>query len=1235
MTAIGWDLATYVERQMLARNDVCEAFFGRESVRLADACREMSERFLNGGRLLAFGRGPYGTDAQHVSVEFVHPVIVGKRALPALDVSVDFSAWLDTGLKAEDIVMGFGPPEGDLEVWAALTTARRRGAMTLALPGAEGSYAVTTPTDDPFVHQELVEILYHTLWETVHVFLEHRELGHDAGEAGFLYPFLGRQKQDVSRCVDDAAASIRMKVGDDSLLRERVAREQPAEIARAAVEIHSRLERGGKLILFGNGGSATDANDWMLDCIRPPAGYRPIPAVSLALEPANFSAIANDVGVEVTFLRQLIAHARPDDVAVAFSTSGGSRNIVAALEEARKRGLLTVALLGMRRRRNRPARPGRLPPRRPLPLHPQDPGDPRVHLPRDARHPGADTPCLTKSSSSAAPVANTRRPCASGSSGAESSSSSTTWTPTRGRVSACGRSAAGSGSCRCSSRTTSSRRLDGRDAAAWSALGTDVADACSVRVRGVVQGVGFRPFVSRLARRNDLTGWVLNGGEGVDIHLEGAADSLSSFLRDLELTRPPSAVITAIEIGSATPEGLDEFVIRESLPSAAPTVHIAPDLPVCDDCLRELFDAGDPRFGYPYINCTNCGPRYSVVLALPYDRPNTTMREWPLDEACAHEYADQENRRFHAQPVACPECGPGYFLRIGEELVAGSRSSIGRAVEVIRAGGILAIKGIGGYHLACDARNRLTLAALRTRKYRKEKPFALMVKDMEAARALVHLTPAGEELLTSAARPIVIAPARVALPGAAPGSGELGVMLPYSPVHHLLFAHGAPDVLVMTSANRSSEPMAYEDHDAIERLAGIADGFLIGQRAIARRVDDSVVRDGAHGPAMLRRSRGYAPGVVATLPIERPLLAVGPDLKNTITLVVAGQAIVSQHIGDLGHHDARVAFERTIDDMIAMYRVSWSDVLLVHDSHPEYVSTIIAQMLPAAEVCSVQHHRAHIASVLAERQAWSQRVIGVSLDGTGYGDDGSIWGGELFAGSLENGFDRVAHLRPAALVGGDRAARHPVQAAAGFLAQVEGLPDLLSDPFRFPDTYRLARLLLGKDLRIFTTTSMGRLFDAAAALLGFTRETTFEGQAAIWAEHLATKARGVEPYPFPFAGGELDFRPLLHAVAVDRHRLREPTEVARAFHLGLAQGLCDAILTLCEEHDTDTVVCSGGVWQNELLCATVQARLASARLRVWSNSRVPCNDGGISLGQAALASFDRAGRGQATGKGGS
>ncbi len=339
-------LAAQVEERLLTRNQIVEEFFSREAFRLAEACRSMSERFLQGGRLLAFGRGPYATDAQHVSVEFVHPVIVGKRALPALDISIQFRPWLEAILHPEDIVMGFGPPEGDEEIRSAVNFAHARNALTFALPGVEGSYAVEAFTQDPFIHQEMIEILYHTLWESVHVFLEHRELGHDVGEAGFLYPFLGRERQETDVLVSEVAASIRMKVQDDSRLRAQVAREQAEQISSAAVAIHERLSKGGKLVLFGNGGSATDANDWAIDCVLPPSGYRPVPAVSLSLEPANISAIANDVGTDVIFLRQLIAQARPDDVAIGISTSGGSRNIIMALEEARKRNMLTVALLG-------------------------------------------------------------------------------------------------------------------------------------------------------------------------------------------------------------------------------------------------------------------------------------------------------------------------------------------------------------------------------------------------------------------------------------------------------------------------------------------------------------------------------------------------------------------------------------------------------------------------------------------------------------------------------------------------------------------------------------------------------------------------------------------------------------------------------------------------------------------------------------------------------------------------
>ena len=750
-----------------------------------------------------------------------------------------------------------------------------------------------------------------------------------------------------------------------------------------------------------------------------------------------------------------------------------------------------------------------------------------------------------------------------------------------------------------------------------------MSSACSVRVRGVVQGVGFRPYVYRLARANMLAGWVRNGERGVEIYLEGADAGLQTFVHDLRTQPPPAATIAEIEVCDAAPEGLNEFTIRESERLDRPTVRISTDLPVCGDCLKELFDPANRRYQYPYINCTNCGPRYTVVLGLPYDRPNTTMQPWPLDEFCAAEYDNPGNRRFHAQPVACPACGPDYYLHPGDASAHGSEDSIRHAGQLLRLGNILAIKGLGGYHLACDARNPAAVAALRERKFRKEKPFAVMAKDLEVARTLVELSPESEKLLISSARPIVLASAKVELRGVAPGNDELGVVLPYAPLHYLLFAAGAPDVLVMTSANRSSEPIAYEDDDALARLAGIADAFLIGQRPIARRVDDSVARAGAFGPVILRRSRGYAPGAVAAFPTHRPILALGADLKNAITLVVDGQAFVSQYIGDLEHYDSLRAFRETIQDLISMYEVRPEELLVVHDSHPQYASTAHALALEVPQRLAVQHHRAHIASVLAERGEWEKQVVGVSFDGTGYGDDGSIWGGEIFVGSITADFERVAHLRSASLPGGDAAAQYPIQAAAGFLAQLDDLPDFTRAPFEFSQRYLAATELISKDVRTFKTTSVGRLFDAAAALLGFTREVTFEGQAAMWLERLARSTPPTEPYPFPYAAGELDFRPLLQSIVHDRLRGRPVAEIARAFQRGLAQGVRDALISICQSQGLSTAVLSGGVFQNELLLEDLQQLLESDAIEIWTNHAVPPNDGGISLGQAAIAAFAR------------
>ncbi len=514
------------------------------------------------------------------------------------------------------------------------------------------------------------------------------------------------------------------------------------------------------------------------------------------------------------------------------------------------------------------------------------------------------------------------------------------------------------------------------------------------------------------------------------------------------------------EVRAAEPEGLTDFCIRASRHAAAPTVRVSADLVVCANCLAELGDPANRRFGYPYINCTNCGPRYSIIRSLPYDRAGTTMATWAMCARCRSEYENPLDRRYHAQPIACAECGPGYqLLAYGDERVDCTEPAIRRAVELLCDGKIVAIKGIGGYHLACDATNASAVAALRTRKFRKEKPFAVMAASLDDARGLVELAAEHEALLLGVARPIVLAPACRELAEVAPDNASLGVMLPYTPLHELLFAAGAPRSLVLTSANRSSEPIAYLDDDALAQLAGIADAFLIGERPIARRVDDSVVAVRAGRPLMIRRSRGYAPAAVCRLPAGPPVLAVGADLKNAVALVVEGQVFVSQHIGDLDDYPSYVAFEETVRDLLSMYDVDAAQLTVAHDLHPEFRSTRFAKELPARRHVAVQHHHAHIASVLAEHDLLDEPVVGVALDGTGYGTDGTIWGGEFLVGSVRSGFERRAWLRPVRMPGGDAAAQFPVQAAAGFLADLaeavglENLPDMSQPPFSFPRRY--------------------------------------------------------------------------------------------------------------------------------------------------------------------------------------
>ena len=747
-------------------------------------------------------------------------------------------------------------------------------------------------------------------------------------------------------------------------------------------------------------------------------------------------------------------------------------------------------------------------------------------------------------------------------------------------------------------------------------------------VRGRVQGVGFRPHLARLAAELGLAGWVRNGGSGAEVWVEGEGPAVDAFVRRLVDDAPPAAVVAHVERQPVEAEGLAAFSIWESAGAGAPVVPIAPDLATCRDCLAELGDPASRYHGYPFLNCTQCGPRFSVVERLPYDRPNTTLAPWPMCAACRAEYGDPLDRRFHAQPTACGQCGPGLWLAEGgagweaaqQAAPLGTRpaqaptggAAVARAAALLGGGAVVAVKGVGGYLLACDARSASALSALRTRKGRRDKPFALMARSLDAVRAVADVSAEAEALLTSPEAPIVLLPRRDDLPpSVAPDRDELGVMLPYAPVHHLLFDAGAPDLLVMTSGNRSGEPIPFRDADALARLAGLADAVLVGERPIARGVDDSVVRPTPHGPLVVRRARGYAPASVARLPTDRPILALGADLKSAPLLAVGGEAFLAPYAGDLGYHAADVAFRQSVASFLDAYGLRPSDLLVAHDAHPGYRSTAFAHELAeaGAETMAVQHHRAHVASVLAERGAWDEAVVGLALDGTGWGDDGTVWGGEAFAGSLRGGLERVAHLRPAPLPGGDAAARWPVQAAAGFLAGVPGLPDLEAPPFSFPDRYRLAARLVERGVRTVPTSSVGRLFDAAAALCGFTSEQTYEGQAASWLETQARRSPSVAPYPF----SDLDPGPLLAAVVTDRQRDRPVAEIARAFHEGLAAGLAEAV----RGRGGGPVVAAGGVFLNRVLTEALGARLGVREL--WLPRRVPVGDGGIALGQAALA----------------
>ncbi len=757
-----------------------------------------------------------------------------------------------------------------------------------------------------------------------------------------------------------------------------------------------------------------------------------------------------------------------------------------------------------------------------------------------------------------------------------------------------------------------------------------------LRVDGVVQGVGFRPSVFVLAEELGLSGWVLNDARGVLIEVEGPDAQLTRFVDELPQRAPPLARIDAIEQAELAPAGEPGgFDIRASPVGERADALVAPDTATCADCLRELLDPTDRRHRYPFVNCTNCGPRFTIVQGVPYDRPRTTMAGFTMCAACQAEYDDPRDRRFHAQPNACPDCGPQARLVVSMDPPpqggAGSMLSadaVGQASAMLRDGAIVAVKGIGGYHLACRADDPAAVARLRARKHREHKPFALLVTDLDAARELVLLSLEEAALLASPARPIVLATRRTGghrvADAVAPGRTQLGIVLPYTPLHHLL-AREAGGPLVLTSGNVSDEPIAYEDEDALTRLAPIADAFLLHDRPIHTRTDDSVARVLDGRTQVLRRSRGWVPEALALpVPAERPLLAVGAELKSTFCVARGARAWLSHHIGDLQNVETLTSFRRGVRDFERLFAVA--PEVVAHDLHPDLLSTREALDREGVAVIAVQHHQAHLAAVLAEHGR-DEPAVGAIYDGVGLGADGTAWGGELLVGGLR-GYRRAGALLPVPLPGGDRAAREPWRMACAWLHAAGAPPEVPAALAAQVSAarWRAVRGLCASGFQAGPTTSMGRLFDAVAALCGLHAVSAYEGQAAIALDAIATPGDHGR-YPLELVvtdarttpGCWLDARPTVLAVAADLTAGVTPGVVSSRFHATIAVMTAEACERAAREAGLGLVVLSGGVFQNRRLSEATTTLLRARGLEVLLAQRVPPNDGGIAFGQAAVA----------------
>lgn len=757
---------------------------------------------------------------------------------------------------------------------------------------------------------------------------------------------------------------------------------------------------------------------------------------------------------------------------------------------------------------------------------------------------------------------------------------------------------------------------------------TSLLSARNLRIKGIVQGVGFRPFIRQLAEQYNLKGVVANTSSGVSIHIEGIPEQLSLFCRNMTARKPPLAQITDIATQDARIAGYTNFTISESRQQASNNTLISPDVATCEDCLREVFDPADRRFGYPFTNCTNCGPRYTIIEEIPYDRPATAMKHFRMCARCQAEYDDPEDRRFHAQPNACPVCGPHVALYDGDGNMKRLDDPVGATVRLLKAGFIVAVKGLGGYHLVVDAQNDTAVARLRQRKHREEKPFALMSASLERIHRFAYVDPAEAQLLTSIQRPIVLLekrPSDLIAAGVSPENRYFGVMLPFTPLHCLLLDN-AFAALVMTSGNLSEEPIAIDNADAFARLAGIADYFLTHNRDIYLRSDDSIVRHVGGIDQVIRRSRGYVPVPVFLGKNMPQVLACGAALKNTVCLSKGNHAFLSQHIGDLENPRTFDFFVSTIEHMKRILGIS--PMVIAHDMHPDYLSTRYAhEQKKTVGIIPVQHHHAHVVACMAENRIDGE-VIGLAFDGTGYGSDGNIWGGEVMI-ATEASFERMAHLAYVPMPGGEAAIREPWRMGVSYLYDAMGdafrdidLPILnIFDKSDIDVVARMTERRINSPL----TSSMGRLFDGVAAILGIRSHVCFEGQAAMaletaaYADMRLLDHDDVYPYQLPPDGKlPISTRPIISAVLRDMQNGVPTARISARFHWTLIH----MFSALCKQIHAHTglsrVVLSGGVFQNAILLNGLTRLLTDMDFKVYSHSRVPTNDGGISLGQAVI-----------------